>query len=1444
MPSPPDRPGFPAENADRPQRSTSEFASAMTASPFSYALEAQSPTTIQKATFVTEMDLHKASPQRLNASQIRSLHKKEARLDQNVLEEENENHGHQKQSTIVGVIASGLINYLLMFGLCCAYGMIMFDDDHTEHRAIGVKINLATAWIFGLLLACCSRIRVAIGGPDLNPIVFLANMISAVSVDLAKQHGLEFPQSDYRRLLWQEAGRRLAGEKSSGMPTFCVGEHLLEHQEACDAYFWELRATAIFTVTVSTLLLGFVFFCVGRFKLTSYASYVPTCVMEAFLSCVGYKVFKYALAFCRYQPRQFIPAACVGVPLYFIKAYHIGNPAVMIPTMLLLPLGLFYLAVFASGSNLDEQEEWMFPTIENVEFWRIWTDSVGRYENINFRAWLTTLPDLLIMVLVCFIDCVLKILGTEGKLPIKVDKNYEMKLFGFGNLLTAACGSPVGYMQLKFNVINFGIVGNASDNRGGILYALLCAATFFSTIYHFNYLPRFFLGIMLFFAGAGFVAENLWGSRKYLSLREWMQIVVILIIFIIFEKLLYAVLAGVVLTCIDFAVTYAKVRCVSGSPAGGNEVSSARRNLLMQNTVAHISKTYLHIVRLKGFIFFASAQQLITELRQMIESQDHKEAYRRLKFLVFDCTLFDGMDSSTKKALRRLAADARTHKITVYWSHVTSEYAEQLKAQEIITGDHQWFSCLDEAVSLIEERLVRYREKVQDRWVNLHPVFQLQQKLATAHAAFEPFKDIFLTNSARCGCIWQYCQAVEIHKHTSLLWEPGQIDACLFLVHSGSVALFRELPSDESAEEWTHPIAVYHQGWFLNREALMGFPTRYHAIAMDDGELVAWTPSQLARMTRERPQMAAALQRAAMKQQAKDCDIKDEQFDQMAEYAQPLQTDSWHGRRPYLPEQVTTRLKGMQLVRALEAAGFYEHEKDATLPPLPSCIRRDLETAFLTFCQSVSNGEETMEAVPGEAKPVQERSLSWDQAGRALLYAGIFNVGLRRSGCSSLSENEFLMLGHEAAMCKLGVQQRERICTAFKTRAAQLGNQVQGKLPFLELRTVMEEAFSMSVRVEREELQSLGDEWEDGCVNGFDESRLIALFSRLIRLHEQDWAMLRAIRTLADDYKFTEGDVLTLDKMIENSSCPLTPQHAEEMLWVADWRNGGASNGQSLEFCDLVAALVMPVRGPVGKLPPRPRRADPNYRSVKSSAGWHADRMKVTASINGTQAEVSSLLVDLTSDRPAADVDPWLRTVSHEDQARQDSGDFESFEFESEEVSGDQDEVSDVPPTGCKTKLYLLLEEPASSKAASIVWLFMGILILLSVLTMVLQPLISDDDSEDAQVWFVLDAVFTALFTLEFLLRLAVVDAAGLTCKEFLLAPSNICDFLAIMPLYVDFALGAAAKQFKLLRLVRLLRLTRISKIAKLTKKHPVFGPIAMVLVVVWFIYMKVDATS
>ena len=58
--------------------------------------------------------------------------------------------------------------------------------------------------------------------------------------------------------------------------------------EPYDTFQDEVRATAIFATAFSTIFLAVLFYLIGKFKLSKVVSFVPTSIIEAFLSCVGY----------------------------------------------------------------------------------------------------------------------------------------------------------------------------------------------------------------------------------------------------------------------------------------------------------------------------------------------------------------------------------------------------------------------------------------------------------------------------------------------------------------------------------------------------------------------------------------------------------------------------------------------------------------------------------------------------------------------------------------------------------------------------------------------------------------------------------------------------------------------------------------------------------------------------------------------------------------------------------------------------------------------------------------------------------------------------------------------------------------------------------------------------------------------------------------------------
>ena len=105
-------------------------------------------------------------------------------------------------------------------------------------------------------------------------------MWDTLAEEIATQSNLEYPEE--RRL--RGIGRLLAGGSTT---EFCTGDHLKYHVEDCEQYHDELFATTVFAVMVSSASLTFLMIGGGITKLTRFVNFIPTSVMEAFLSCGG-----------------------------------------------------------------------------------------------------------------------------------------------------------------------------------------------------------------------------------------------------------------------------------------------------------------------------------------------------------------------------------------------------------------------------------------------------------------------------------------------------------------------------------------------------------------------------------------------------------------------------------------------------------------------------------------------------------------------------------------------------------------------------------------------------------------------------------------------------------------------------------------------------------------------------------------------------------------------------------------------------------------------------------------------------------------------------------------------------------------------------------------------------------------------------------------------------
>lgn len=153
----------------------------------------------------------------------------------------------------------------------------------------------------------------------------------------------------------------------------------------------------------------------------------------------------------------------------------------------------------------------------------------------------------------------------------------------------------------------------------------------------------------------------------------------------------------------------------------------------------------------------------------------------------------------------------------------------------------------------------------------------------------------------------------------------------------------------------------------------------------------------------------------------------------------------------------------------------------------------------------------------------------------------------------SLTADAFISLGQNASMTRLSASNVSTLQQAFRnhceTGTVQLMSfQLQQVLEWFEFQSTEELIVSILPEL--------------GAMEEISQARSLAIMSRLLRQHEQDWNLLRGRQDivqhngsfLQNKCKFTAEALI---KAAAAKSVPKNQEVADEMIWCADIRDGG-----------------------------------------------------------------------------------------------------------------------------------------------------------------------------------------------------------------------------------------------------------------------------------------------
>eukprot|EP00466_Bigelowiella_natans_P018470 jgi/Bigna1/143126/aug1.76_g17834 len=592
-------------------------------------------------------------------------------------------HHHGFMPPMVASILSGLILGMFMYVTCNVFGILMFEVDERlyEFDMYGTYMALAGFIIGGFITTSFSKCQIIISGPDINPILFLIEA-ALIITDALPNAGTD-----------------------------------------------ELLATVVFTVIFATFTVAVLFYLIGRFKMTNFVQFMPAAVLNGFLASVGVLIIKEAMVVATgyhwkakyledmwttwYSWKLILPMLPVGIPLYFLKRYHVIHPSILIPIFLFMPLIIFYSVLAATGTSIEEarQAGWFFHVLERKQFYEDWGAIWLSLDKIDWAAFEAAQPTVWVMQIVVIMDTLVKLTSIEKLAGLNLDLDAEVELMGIANAAAFFGISVPTYGLTSFTALNEATIHRINDRIPGYIAVTFCAIFFFIGFPLMNYLPRFLCGGLILYKGIGVIMENIFDASKRLSRME-MGAVLGIVTIAYFQGLVLAVVVGIILSSFIFVVQYARRYDIKNRWNLRTYHSSVVRLLLERQKLEQFGDR-MFALQLRGYLFFGSA---IKVLRLITDEIMRLNQHFQISHVVLDFEEVTGMDGAAAGMFLKIQRYCQDCGVDVVWSSLSPKLFGKLREGQVVLQLNDAFPTFDHAVEHVEDDILRSAQKIRSRW--------------------------------------------------------------------------------------------------------------------------------------------------------------------------------------------------------------------------------------------------------------------------------------------------------------------------------------------------------------------------------------------------------------------------------------------------------------------------------------------------------------------------------------------------------------------------------------------------------------------------------------------------------------------------------------------------------------------------------------------------------
>ena len=254
------------------------------------------------------------------------------------------------------------------------------------------------------------------------------------------------------------------------------------------------------------------------------------------------------------------------------------------------------------------------------------------------------------------IDLLLNSSAMELVTKKDIDLNRELIAAGFGNLASGLTGGLVGFQDISFSTLNHSLTGG--KRLVGIIIAVALFLVIFIGTSTILLIPKFVFGSALILLGIQLVGEWIYEAWFKFSRSDFSVIILILLV-VVFSGFLEGIVAGLVLALIMFAVSYSQIRVIRFTLSGSEYRSRVTRTVEHQKWL-EVHGEKIRILKLEGFIFFGTANGILTELRTKLATGS-----QHIEYILIDFSKVRGIDSTGMLSFARMVQWSQEAGITL-----------------------------------------------------------------------------------------------------------------------------------------------------------------------------------------------------------------------------------------------------------------------------------------------------------------------------------------------------------------------------------------------------------------------------------------------------------------------------------------------------------------------------------------------------------------------------------------------------------------------------------------------------------------------------------------------------------------------------------------------------------------------------------------------------------